>query len=49
MPVSEFPASQRDISISLANEEAKKVTRLIYGSNILNIKDFFIFDFITIK
>ena len=46
MPVSEFPASQRDISISLANEEAlKKVTRLIYGSNILNIKDFFIFDF----
>ena len=45
-PISEFPSSQRDLSISIDNETIlKKVTDTIFNLKLVNIKDLFIFDF----
>ncbi len=45
-PISDFPASNRDISISLDNELIlDKVVNLLFNINLLNLEDLFIFDF----
>lgn len=44
--ISDLPASQRDISISLNNEKILKETvDTVFKINLLNLKDLFIFDF----
>ena len=48
--ISEFPASHRDVSISLDNAKLlEEVAELIFNINLLNIKELFIFDFYNNK